>query len=74
MRAVDELLECGSAQREAFLSVAAAGIEGEARDPDLVMTFERLGAGDLTGRAQALWSLTEAGVDLTEARRLTGLE
>ncbi|MDE0529572.1 MAG: hypothetical protein OXH85_12920 [Truepera sp.] len=42
--------------------------------PDLVMTFDRLGAGDLTGRARALRSLTEAGVDLTEARRLTGLE
>lgn len=42
--------------------------------PDLALSFEGLGAGDITGRARALRSLVEAGIELPEARHLTGLD
>ena len=43
-------------------------------EPDLSLSFERLAAGDITGRARALGQMVKAGVPLEEARRLAGLE
>lgn len=77
--------EGAASQREAFREFLHLGVSPMARSllpelraklatPELALSFAGLGAGDLTGRARALRSLVEAGVDLVEARRLTGLE
>lgn len=41
---------------------------------DLALSFERMMAGDITGRARALGQMVKAGIELSEARRLAGLE
>ena len=41
--------------------------------PDLAFHFEDLSAADVTGRAKAFATLKEAGVDVSEAKRLSGL-
>ena len=42
-------------------------------EPDLQFHFEDLSSADVTGRAKAFATLKEAGVDVSEAKRLTGL-
>ena len=39
-------------------------------ESDLSLSFERMMAGDITGRARALKQLVEAGIELPAARRL----
>ena len=41
--------------------------------PGLRLTFDRLMASDLSGRARAFGSLVQGGIELDEARRLAGL-
>ena len=41
--------------------------------PGLRLTFDRLMASDLSGRARALQSMVGAGMQLDDARRLGGL-
>ena len=42
--------------------------------PDLRIGFSRLFASDTQGRARALKAMADAGVELPDARRITGLE
>ena len=41
--------------------------------PTLDMSFSELRSSDITGKSRACKGLVEAGVELAEARRLTGL-
>ena len=41
--------------------------------PGLALKFDRLMASDLSGRARALGSMVQGGIELDEARRLAGL-
>lgn len=49
-------------------------LQTKLEEPDLTLTFERMMAGDITGRARALGQMVKAGIELSEARRLAGLE
>ncbi|MDE0158854.1 MAG: hypothetical protein OXN24_02145 [Candidatus Dadabacteria bacterium] len=54
--------------------MAAAELAAKLEAPGLTLSFDRLFASDLSGRARALGSMTTAGVPLVDARRLAGLE
>ena len=41
--------------------------------PDLTLTFDRLFAGDLSGRARAFQSMVGGGLDVEKAAALSGL-
>ena len=73
----------GSGQRESYrrflhatiapvAKIAAQGLS-EALDSTISLSFGELAAADTAGRTRALKQLREAGVELGEARKLTGL-
>lgn len=73
----------GEALREAlrtalhtFIRPAASWLEFEAADKlgTVSLDFSLLFAADTRARAQALKGMVDAGIELTEARRLTGLD
>ena len=51
----------------------AAELADKLAVPGLRLTFDRLFASDLSGRARAFGSLVQGGIELDEARRLAGL-
>lgn len=51
----------------------AAELAAKLDTPGLRLSFDRLFASDLSGRARAVQSLVGAGMDLEDARRLAGL-
>ena len=74
----------GTSQRESYRRFLHATIGPLARlvqdelrakldDPDLVLSFDSLFAGDLAGRARAFQSLVGGGMDVTKAAGLAGL-
>ena len=80
-----DLFAAGNASREAWrrflhgsLQPLAALVARELADklerPGLSIGFRRLAASDVANRARALGDLVKAGVELAEARRLSGLD
>ena len=53
--------------------ILAAELRRKLDEPALVLSFDRLMASDLMGRARALGSMVKAGMEMAEARRLAGL-
>ena len=76
--ATDGVLREGARQAlHAFIEPAAAWVVEEAStklDVALTLTFDRLRASDLRGRAQAIKALVESGVSLDDALRRAGLD
>ena len=77
-------LSDGTARRESFrfflhtsVQPLAALILPELREkldePTLTLSFDRLFAGDLSGRARAFQSMVGGGMDVTKAAQLAGL-
>ena len=74
----------GTASREGWrqalhgVIIPLAGlVEEEVREkldaPDFAMTFDRLAASDISGRARAFQSLVGGGMDVSAAASLSGL-
>ena len=74
----------GTAQRESFRRLLHATVQPLARivsaelsakmDADVALSFDTLFAADLSGRARAFQSLVKAGMDLSKAAGLAGLD
>ena len=62
----------GQSSRSASWSVRR--IELGKLEADIRLDFSRLRGADVQGKGRALSALVKAGVDVAEARRLTGLE
>ena len=51
----------------------AAELADKLDAPDLRLSFDRLFASDLQGRARSFQSMRNGGIELPDARRLAGL-